>query len=386
MPTEKNYDNHSIECFIKEFRLAIDHPNDSNKTVAQEVSCAFNQKVLDCINSLAKNGIYIIKYDDDILKLKDIKDPFLSDFQESLKSNSDPIFFFQFAHLLKSAIPHNFGIRHEMRETAVKLYQRIIEKYSKIHKETTADIWIPDLSTSYMSYQKPLGKNGKEKSLVPIGWLRHMNQEYWSADMNRVKYFTPEEKKEYKVRIIAGNLPCLVTRTYDHKIALKQSIHAIPHPMRDDKYTFSLSKSYGLIAARETEINEGLNHSTFFAGQPVLLAGDIVIEDGRISAMNNESGHYKCPDENLFFAAVKLFEKGMLSEYCSLTCRSYDSPIKRKKITVRELLLLDLLTIPYRPIANEINRWRVDNPAKFKDLKEGSVAKVEPPVAKPRLW
>ena len=42
-----------------------------------------------------------------------------------------------------------------------------------------------------------------------------------------------------------------------------------------------------------------IHHSTFLAGAPVACAGEMIIFDGRVFALNNQSGHYQPPPSAL---------------------------------------------------------------------------------------
>jgi hypothetical protein len=53
------------------------------------------------------------------------------------------------------------------------------------------------------------------------------------------------------------------------------------------------------------------NHSSFLGGGSVICAGEIIIIEGKITFINNGSGHYKPPDEALINAIDKLREQGV---------------------------------------------------------------------------
>jgi hypothetical protein len=53
------------------------------------------------------------------------------------------------------------------------------------------------------------------------------------------------------------------------------------------------------------------NHSSFLGGGSVICAGEIIIIDGKITFINNRSGHYKPPDEALINAIDKLRDQGV---------------------------------------------------------------------------
>jgi len=61
------------------------------------------------------------------------------------------------------------------------------------------------------------------------------------------------------------------------------------------KFIYVLSTDKELFVA---EKNRGtFNHSTFFAGKPVLCAGKMDVEEGVIKRVDKSSGHYKTTDE-----------------------------------------------------------------------------------------
>lgn len=59
-----------------------------------------------------------------------------------------------------------------------------------------------------------------------------------------------------------------------------------------------------------------LNHSTFNAGNEVVCAGMLSITNAQLTMINNESGHYK-PDQKNLFDCVQLRRKDMVSKWCN---------------------------------------------------------------------
>lgn len=60
------------------------------------------------------------------------------------------------------------------------------------------------------------------------------------------------------------------------------------------------------------------NHSSFVCGAPVLMAGEAIVEDGKIVKLTNKSGHY-LPDLERFFEMIYLFNQlGLLDEKVKL--------------------------------------------------------------------
>ena len=57
-----------------------------------------------------------------------------------------------------------------------------------------------------------------------------------------------------------------------------------------------------------------LNHSSLVSGDAVSSAGDMRVEDGRLSLISDKSGHYK-PDNQMFYNAVRSFvDQGVAPE------------------------------------------------------------------------
>ena len=94
---------------------------------------------------------------------------------------------------------------------------------------------------------------------------------------SRRGYLTVQEKKDYKVRGTNGGL--------------YQRIRGENVPLANGSYRFALSPKGGLYIDLPSTKDLGC-HSKFRAGQPVRCAGNLDVEDGQITYMNNHSGHY----------------------------------------------------------------------------------------------
>lgn len=164
------------------------------------------------------------------------------------------------------------------------------------------DVCIPDwsfLSGSPTYYQFPLGKPRKDKEdiLFPKGLLVCMPLSCWSLDYNSgLRYMQRIDKKAYKVRLDANDFQ--LRRKSDEGLKIPSG-----------NYTYSLTPNGGLIIAKTT-------HSTYRAGQYVVCAGHIDVENGKIIRISNASGHYQPPFINLIVAAAWLYSKNFINLNC----------------------------------------------------------------------
>lgn len=60
---------------------------------------------------------------------------------------------------------------------------------------------------------------------------------------------------------------------------------------------------------------DAIKHETLFSNEPVNAAGELVIEDGKIRQVSNDSGTYNCPlDDHLRGAVLEAIKSAGLSE------------------------------------------------------------------------
>src|SRR5262249_17675151 len=73
-------------------------------------------------------------------------------------------------------------------------------------------------------------------------------------------------------------------------------------------------------------------HSSYFAGEPVLCAGRMVIKKGQLTYIDDASGHYRPRNEHLVYALEALLMHGVPLTWVKvgMTCgeerRRYDAP------------------------------------------------------------
>lgn len=191
-----------------------------------------------------------------------------------------------------------------------------------------ASPWLPDLS--FMSrlppVQPPLGKPRLEGYIPPFpkSMLVPMRPFFWTHDASLIyqtKYLSATEKKPIKMR--QTDQPFIFSRGVDagQKIA-------------NGEYIYVLSPNGGFYVTNSKEWPEdSLKHSSVRAGQYVMCAGVMQIENGKIISIDNGSGHMTPPFKNLICAAVWLHKQGYIDEKCML--RNFEG---ENQITVGDLI------------------------------------------------
>ncbi len=131
-------------------------------------------------------------------------------------------------------------------------------------------------------------------------WLASF-ESYRPDEFERIVYLRPDERDRYRLTL-EGNQLC----------------YAGTHePVKPDTYLFVMDKIPNLFIAsevREIEGNKLFHHSTFLSGEPVLAAGEVTIENGKITKIANYSGHYQPGLAALLTAYAALYKTGMLSQ------------------------------------------------------------------------
>jgi len=124
--------------------------------------------------------------------------------------------------------------------------------------------------------------------------LRYVDQRANSPGL-MVQYFTDHERKAYRVRINGSALGWVYGGAPLHSIGLGDG---------PDMFIFVVSEKQKLYAAES--IPNKVHHTSFLAGQPVLAAGQIRVDQGVLKEVTNISGHYK-PDDARHFNALLFF-------------------------------------------------------------------------------
>jgi hypothetical protein len=127
---------------------------------------------------------------------------------------------------------------------------------------------------------------------------------YREGDVRReVPYIkTTEERNEHRLQVIDGQFFWSDgTRLAHTDNAFQREIFVM-----DVKGDF-----YALNPHDQALDKTKVHHSTFLAGGEVAMAGTFTFRQGRLEAVDTESGHYRCPDQMLVQAKLSLEEKGL---------------------------------------------------------------------------
>lgn len=139
-----------------------------------------------------------------------------------------------------------------------------------------------------------------------------------------VKYFTEEEALSH-----------LVTKNVDDELSYNNSDDSTPIST-DGDYIYVMDKLGNLFIHKDRQYidSEGnyypnndqfnpnwklVNHSSFTRGESVACAGEISIVDGKITKINNCSGHYQPAHYSLHRVVSELNKRGVLDEKCEVT-------------------------------------------------------------------
>jgi len=114
--------------------------------------------------------------------------------------------------------------------------------------------------------------------------MAKMLSAYEGEHRQLVEYVHPEDLYKYKLDIVNG---VLVNRN-NKKVTTKRGLTRI----LKGKAIFVVDGE-GDVYISEFFRPDYFHHSSFLAGRPVAMAGDIWIEKGRVVKMSNQSGHYK---------------------------------------------------------------------------------------------
>ncbi len=220
--------------------------------------------------------------------------------------------------------------RAQLGDFDKKSVQRFIF-YSDIRNKLSRKLYLQDIELYDLSFisttpmQSMLGKAKNHHKIYPrypSGLLNKMHPNYWLVDpKSDVPYLNCDEKKHIKVRVRHGQ----IYRNLDG-----------PKKLKNGEYLYALSPKGGFyIINRDDQEKEQFkekdllfhHHSTPRAGNPVLCAGNIKIEDGVITEIDNSSGHYSPSIESLVFSICWLFEQGILNEQCFI--KMHNEPLLR---------------------------------------------------------
>ncbi|MFC1944177.1 hypothetical protein ACFLX5_01560, partial [Chloroflexota bacterium] len=170
---------------------------------------------------------------------------------------------------------------------------------------------------------KPMAKHPERLPKLDIwvpervkGHLHMIEAEYIKKGGEGVKYLSGEEREQYLIRIAKDKGSTVfiwqgkVVDLKDFQI-LRRLLDA---PMTEPRAIFVLTASGKLYMAAQNKANELygklFQHSSFLAGEPVAMAGEIWFEKGSLKGISDVSGHYMVDIEgDVFMLQTLLYFK-----------------------------------------------------------------------------
>lgn len=172
--------------------------------------------------------------------------------------------------------------------------------------------------------KSPISKNLYE-------WLLQ-SELYLSQEFERVIYLDEEARKKFHVSL--NNLGKLEYDQNNKEIV-------------DGTYVYVLDRTENLYVASQNAEKKGFlnfHHSSFKAGGPILSGGEIIVKDGKISRIDNYSGHYHPNLKRLYAAILQLKKRNMLAEDFRIKVINIQVPtnssINTNNLSLDELLQL----------------------------------------------
>ncbi|WP_353287585.1 hypothetical protein [Wolbachia endosymbiont (group B) of Gerris lacustris] len=161
----------------------------------------------------------------------------------------------------------------------------------------------------------------------------------------RVKYFTPDDQVEHTKIPYKGKLYVdLMPEVEGNKL---KGFKGKPYDTTDKiskgkkgcvAYVITLDGK--LVTHEHINVNKSewaYRHSTLAGGRPVLCSGLMKVVNGKITYIDNNSGHYKPEPVNLYNAVKKL--EGLFSEDAKVVCLPYWISLKKQIPLIRKINL-----------------------------------------------
>lgn len=129
---------------------------------------------------------------------------------------------------------------------------------------------------------------------------------------SKVKYFSQKEQSQYTLHIKNQKLYSSEDKLYDTRGKISKT--------RKDCVAYVITLDGRLVVHEHVDVGKSeyaYRHSTLVGGKPVLCSGLIKVIDGKIAYIDNNSGHYKPKEANLYNAIKKL--EGLFSQDAKVT-------------------------------------------------------------------
>lgn len=123
-----------------------------------------------------------------------------------------------------------------------------------------------------------------------------------SLGTGKFNYLNMEKRLDYLITFKNGQL-------YYHKSDTPADSGIVRGEL--GRFPYAIDTSERLYVLNEGDIGIKYNHSSILSGAPVICAGEIAIEQGRLKFIDNNSGHYKPGTDNLYDAVMILHYNGV---------------------------------------------------------------------------
>ncbi|UPA54630.1 hypothetical protein MWH06_04860 [Wolbachia pipientis] len=160
----------------------------------------------------------------------------------------------------------------------------------------------------------------------------------------KVKYFTPDDQMEhakitYKGKLYIDLMPEIEgNKLKDFRGKLYDTTNKISKGEKGCvAYVITLDGK--LVTHEHINVNKSewaYRHSTLAGGRPVLCSGLIKVVNGKITYIDNNSGHYKPESANLYNAVKKL--EGLFSKDAKVVCLPYWVSLQKQIPFIRKII------------------------------------------------
>lgn len=143
----------------------------------------------------------------------------------------------------------------------------------------------------------------KMMTTLPFSQILDQLHAMWTDPMDKnggvFEYLNSSQRTQYMVKFNRGRLHWLDTDTpIDTGTTWGDAVREV---------IYAIDCSERLYVLAENGAGTKYNHSSVLSGQPVICAGEIGVQQGRLKSFNNNSGHYK-PDTDNLYDAVKILQ------------------------------------------------------------------------------
>ncbi len=159
----------------------------------------------------------------------------------------------------------------------------------------------PDYDPAELSgLNKRINESRESNSIQKIPLYTDLNklddfyedEEFGAVFGTEVTYLNDKERKQFKLHIENGKL-------YDNKGLFDTADARLTEVTRWKGHAIFVMDEYGSIYASNKPRSGKFHHSSFLSGNPVAIAGEIVVNNGEIIKINRQGSHYKSSSEQL---------------------------------------------------------------------------------------